>query len=66
MEIGFNSATYNAIEGASATVTVDVMNGTPDRDITISLSTGDDTATGRGRLFSVESMFSGLIRIILK
>ena len=47
MEIGFSSTTYNVIEGASATVTVTVVSGTPDRDITVSLSTVSGTATGK-------------------
>ena len=55
VEIGFSPTTYNVSEGASATVTVAVVSGTPDRDITVSLSTVAGTATGRGRLFSVES-----------
>ena len=47
VEIGFSEVTYNVSEGASVTVTVDVMNGPPDRDVTVSLSTVDGTATGK-------------------
>ena len=47
VEIGFSEVTYNVSEGASETVTVAVMNGPPDRDVTVSLSTINVTATGR-------------------
>ena len=54
MEIGFSEVTYNVIEGANETATVAVMNGPPDRDITVSLSTVDGTATGRRKTVSSE------------
>ena len=47
VEIGFSEVTYNVSEGASVTVTVDVISGTPDQDVTVSLSTMDGTATGK-------------------
>lgn len=47
VEIGFSEVTYNVSEGASETVTVAVMNGPPDRNVTVSLSTVNGTATGR-------------------
>ena len=52
MEIGFSEVTYNVSEGASETVTVVVMNGPPDRDVTVSLSTMNGTATGRRKTVS--------------
>jgi len=47
VEIGFSKVTYNVSEGASETVTVVLMNGPPDRDVIVSLSTMNGTATGR-------------------
>ena len=54
MEIGFSEVTYSVSEGTSVTVTVDVISGIPDRDITIFLSTVDGTATGRRKTVSSE------------
>lgn len=47
--IGFNPITYNVSEDAgSVTVTVAVLSGTLDQDVEVSVSTVDDSATGRG------------------
>ena len=47
VEIGFSEVTYNVSEGANVTVTVDVISGTPDQDITVFLSTVGGMATGK-------------------
>ena len=48
--IGFNSATYTVAESAgSVNVTVNILNGTLDRDVHVLLMTAltDGTATGK-------------------
>lgn len=48
LEIGFNPATYNVTENVgNVMVTVAVLSGTPDRDVEVSVSTVDGSATGR-------------------
>jgi len=47
--IGFNPIAYNVSEDAgSVNVTVAVLSGTLDQDVKVSVSTVDDSATGRG------------------
>ena len=48
MVIGFSQPTYDVAEGAGMVmVTVAVLNGTPDQDVEVTVSTMDGSATGR-------------------
>ena len=56
--IGFSQPTYDVAEGAGmVTVTVAVLNGTLDQDIEVTVSTMDGSATGRGCMIFVVSIF---------